>query len=546
MNVDVEKELARGRDAVERRAWREAYDALTTADAAGGSNAHDLELLATAAYMLGLDDEYIATLQRAHHAHLEGGQALRAIRCAFWVGMTLFLRGDVGPGSGWLSRAQRLLEQEEGDVVERGYLLMPLVFQHGARGELDRAVELAREAAAIAERFGDADGLALALHGSGSMLVRAGRVEEGLALLDEAMLGATEGRLSPIPTGIVYCGVILVCQEAFEPRRAREWTNALARWVAEQPDLVAFTGRCLVHRAEIMQLGGSWEDALEEARRASERFALQVNPLGAGIAFYRQGEILRLLGRFDAAEEAYAQAGRAGWDPQPGLAQLRLAQGQVDVALAALRRALTESADPLRRAALLPAQVDVALAAGELEEARAASSELDGLAAVHATAMLGALAAHARGAVALAGGEPAGALGALRDAVTAWGELDAPYEVARARVLIGQACGLLGDADSALRELESAREAFAGLGALPDVARLGALLDPRARDTHGLTSRELEVLRLLVDGRSNRDIATALVISEHTVARHVQNIFAKLGVSSRAAAVAFAFQRGLV
>jgi ATP/maltotriose-dependent transcriptional regulator MalT len=301
-----------------------------------------------------------------------------------------------------------------------------------------------------------------------------------------------------------------------------------------------------VHRAEILQLGGSWEDALGEARRASARFALQVNPLGAGVALYRQGEILRLLGRFEEAEEAYAQAGRAGWDPQPGLAQLRLAQGQVDAALAALRRALTESADPLRRAALLPAQVEVALAAGEFEAARAASAELDDLAAAHSTEMLDALAAHARGAVALAGGDPARALGALRDAVTAWGELDAPYEVARARVLVGQACSQLGDADSALRELESAREAFVGLGALPDVARLDALRDPHARDTHGLTSRELEVLRLVVDGRSNRDIATTLVISEHTAARHVQNIFAKLGVSSRAAAVAFAFQRGLV
>jgi DNA-binding NarL/FixJ family response regulator len=379
------------------------------------------------------------------------------------------------------------------------------------------------------------------------MLIRAGRIQDGLALLDEAMVAVASGRLSPIPTGIIYCAVILACQEVYEPRRAGEWTEALSRWAAEQQDLVAFTGRCLVHRAEIMQLRGGWEDALEEVRRASERFALQVNPAGSGVASYRQGELLRLLGRFAEAEEAYAEASRRAWDPQPGLAQLRLAQGQADSAAAAIRRALSESVDPLKRAALLPAHVEIMLALDDVAGARTSSSELDELAGRYATEMLGALAAHARGAVALADGDPARALVALREASGAWQELGAPYEVARARVLIGLACRTVGDGDAAQRELAAARETFAELGALPDVRSLDAMLAPeRPRETHGLTSRELEVLRLVAGGKSNKEIAAALVISEHTVARHVQNIFAKLDVTSRAAAVAFAYEERFV
>ena len=540
-------EVRRGREAIERKAWREAHDALSRADAAKPLAADDLEALATAAYMLGRDQEYLECLERAHETHLEAGAIGPAVLCAFWVGMTLFLRGEVGPGSGWLGRAGRLVEQLDEDAIERGYLRMPAALQLEASGDLVGAAAIAGEAAATAQRLGDADGFALATFTHGQMLISAGRLHEGLALLDEAMVAVTSGRLSPIATGIVYCGVILVCQQVYEPRRASQWTDALSRWVAEQPDLVAFTGRCLVHRAEIMQLRGSWGDALDEARRASERFALQVNPIGRGVAFYRQGELHRLQGDFVAAEHAYAEAGREGWDPQPGLAQLRLAQGNLDAAAAATRRALSETVDPLKRAALLPAHVEIMLELGEVEEARAASSELDELAAVYSTEMLAALAAHCRGAIGLAEGDPGRALVALREAARVWRELDAPYEVARAQALIGLACGTLGDEDAASRELDAARETFVLLGARPDVERLERLVAPDApRSSHGLTARELEVLGLVAQGLSNRGIAAALVISEHTVARHLQNIFAKLGVSSRAAAVAFAFEHALV
>jgi DNA-binding CsgD family transcriptional regulator len=537
-------ELERGRDAYTRRAWLEAYEAFIRADEDAPLDAEDLALLSTTVLMLGRDDEAVGVLERAHHAYLERGETLRAVRCAIWIGMNLAYRGSVGPASGWLGRAQRLLESEPEETSERGYLLLPMVFRHEAAGDFEAGARVGGEAAAIGERLGDRDLLALAVHAQGHMLVRAGRVREGLSLLDEAMVAVTTAEVDPFVVGIVYCGVILACQEVFEVGRAREWTLALTRWVEQQPDLVAFTGRCLVHRAEILQLGGSWPDALDEARRAARRFVETSNP-AAGLANYRQGEILRLQGEFDAAEEAYRAASRAGWEPQPGLAQLRLAQGSTAAAVASVRRSSTEITEPLKRAGLLPACVEILLAAGELEEARRACGELEELVASYESPMLGALLAHARGSVELAAGEAQPALVALREALEGWQELDAPYEVARTRALVGEACRVLGDEEAAALELDAAREIFERLGAAPDLARIQARADS-AGDAHGLSPRELEVLRLVAAGRSNREIAAELFISEHTVARHLQNIFAKLGLSSRTAATAFAFEHDLV
>jgi hypothetical protein len=277
--------------------------------------------------MLGRDDEYVNALERAHHVYLEGGEPLRAVRCAFWIGINLILRGEMGRASGWVGRARRLVEREGRDCVEQGYLLLPLMFEHQAAGDHEAAIAAAADAAAIGERFGDADLFALAAHDRGILLIRQGRVVEGLGLLDEAMVALTAGELSPIVNGFVYCGVITGCQAAYEPRRAQEWTAALTRWCEQQPDMVSFTGTCLVHRAEIMQLRGAWPDALEEARRAGERCALAMNESAAAQALYRQGEVHRLQGEFAAAEEAYRDARRRGYEPQPGLALLRLAQG---------------------------------------------------------------------------------------------------------------------------------------------------------------------------------------------------------------------------
>jgi DNA-binding CsgD family transcriptional regulator len=538
-------DLERGREAYRARMWNDAYSALSSADAASPLAAGDLELLATAAYMLGRDHEYVSVLDRAHRTHLEAGERLRAVHCAVWCGLILLTRGEVGPGGAWIARAQRLLEREGGDSAERAYLLVPLMFRHEAAGDFEQAAAVAAEAASIAERFGDPDGFALASHAHGYMLIKAGRVSEGLARIDEAMLGITAGEVSPIVTGIVYCGVILACQEVFEVQRAAEWTAALTRWCEGQPDVVAFTGRCLVHRAEILQLRGAWQDALGEARKARRRFIEAENLGRVGLAVYREAELERLLGNFDAAEQAYRDANRYGWDPQPGLAQLRLAQGRVEAALSSIRRALEEAAEPLQRVGLLPAYVEVLLATGDLDAAGRASTELEELAARYESAMLGAMVAFARGAVHLARKEAAAALVVLRSAVEAWQELGAPYEAARSRELIGLACRALGDDEAAALELDAARATFEELSATPDVARIDALV-PSSGSRHGLTDRELEVLQLIASGKSNREIAAELVISEHTVARHVQNIFAKLDVSSRTAAASFAHSHDLV
>ena len=539
-------ELERGREAYARSAWTAAYESLARADELSPLAAEDLELMAISAYMLGREDEWMRILERAYRRHAEGDASRRAARCAFWIGIHLALRGQMGPGTGWLGRAQRLLERE-GECVEQGYMLMPVVFQHEAEGDFDGAVATAASAAEIGERFGDKDLFALAVHAQGEMLVRAGSVREGLALLDEAMVAVTEGGLSPVVTGIVYCGVIQACEDVYELRRAKEWTAALARWCERQEDLVAFTGRCLVHRAQILQLQGAWPDALAEVDRVSGRFEKAMNRAAVAKAYYVQGEVHRLRGKFADAEDAYRQASRLGLEPQPGLALLRLAQGNADAAAAAIRRVAGEAGNSLRRASLLPAYAEIMLAVGEIDEARSACRRLEEIAVECDTDMLSAMLVQARGAVELAAGDAGSGLVSLRRAAQAWQDLEAPYEAARTRVLVGRACLALGDEEAFALELDAARSALEELGAVPDIAAVEELLGTtKGADTHGLTARELEVLRLVARGKSNREIATALVISEHTVARHVQNIFGKLGVPSRAAAGAFAFEHDLV
>jgi ATP/maltotriose-dependent transcriptional regulator MalT len=536
--------LQEGRKAYARSAWAQAYESLAQADGLEPLAAEDLGLLATSAFMLGREDESMRILERACQRHSEANERRPAARCAFWIGIQLMLRGEMGPATGWLGRADRLLEGE-GECVEQGYLLIPVAFQHDAEGDLAGASATAATAAEIGERFGDKDLFALAIHTQGEFLVNGGRVREGLGLLDEAMVAVTEGGLSPIVTGIVYCGVILACEQVFELRRAREWTAALTRWCEQQPDLLAFTGRCLVHRAQIMQLEGHWSEALVEASRADRRSEKAMNQAAAARACYLRGEVHRLRGEFAKAEEAYRKASRLGSEPQPGLALMRLAQGNRAAAAASIRRVVGETTDRLRRAALLPAFAEIMLATGEPEEARSACRELEAICEECESEMLRAMLAATRGAVELAAGDPAAALVTLRTASKAWTELEAPYEAARARVLVGQACRALGDEEAFALEIDAARAVFEELGAAPDIAAVDSLTGAAA-DTYGLSARELEVLRLVAAGRSNREIASALVISEHTVARHVQNIFRKLGVPSRTAASAFAYEHHLV
>ena len=538
----VVTDLDRGREAYERRAWLDAYEALTRADARSPLAAQDLELLAVSASMVGRMDDYFALLERTHRVYLESDELLRAAGAAIWIGMNLAARGDLGPAGGWFGRAQRLVERDGTDCVERGWLLVPLSLQQEAAGDLDAAFATLSDAVQIGERFRDSDLLAAAIQFQGLLRIKQGRAEEGLRLLDEAMVGVTAGEVSPELTGIVYCAVILGCEEAFDTRRAQEWTTALAHWCELQPQMVAFTGRCLAHRAGILERQGAWNDALAEARLARERCEATMNRGAAGQALYQEGELLRLQGKFREAEDAYRKANTYGRQPQPGLALLRLAQGDDDAAAASIRRVLAETVEPLPRAALLPAFAEIALERGEAADARKASRELADVAASSGSAMLGAIAAQVRGAVELVDGDAEAALVSLRRAWQVWEELGAPYQSARTRVLVGEACAALGDHDAAALELEAARAGFERLGAVPDLTRLARV----RTESHGLTARELEVLRLVAAGRTNRQIAAELVVSEHTVARHLQNIFGKLGVSSRTAATAFAFERHLV
>jgi DNA-binding NarL/FixJ family response regulator len=541
----VAGELELGRAAFAQRAWSDAYERLSHADTAALS-ADDLVSLATSAYMVGRMDAFLEGIERSHHAYLDDDDLLKAARCAFYLGVNLAILGEEARGSGWFGRGQRLVERHGADCAEQGYMLLPAAMQQLMTGQYADAESNAAVAVERGERFGDRDLLALALHIQGQTLIKQARIEEGLRLLDQAMLAVTADEVSPIISGVVYCGVIAGCEEAYDVRRAQEWTDALTRWCEQQPELVAFTGRCLSHRAGLMQLHGAWPEALEEARRARERCEQGMNAAAAGLALYQQGEVHRLQGDFAAAEAAYRDAHRYGHEPQPGLSLLRLGQGDDDASASTIRRVLGETTEPLLRSRLLPAHAEIALAVGNVADARRAADELSAIAANYDILMLRAIAADVQGMVALAEEDPSTALVSLRAARATWQELGAPYETARTRVLIGLACRALADEDTAVLELEQATAMFEQLGALPDLARVEALLGRETANTHGLTPRELEVLRLVAAGKTNRDIAAELVVSEHTVARHIQNIFTKLRLSSRTAATAFAFEHHLV
>jgi DNA-binding CsgD family transcriptional regulator len=537
--------IQEGREAAARRAWRRAFRAFAKADRAGTLGAQDLERLAVAAYMLGRNDDHLECMRRAHLAHRAARDEARAARCAFWTGMNLAMRGRATQAAGWFARAQRLAMRGPRDGAERGYLLVPALLRRAGERDWKGVAQVARKAERIAERHGETDLYALAAHERGHALVRSGRVEEGLRLMDEVMASAMADELSPVVTGLVYCSAIAYCQDLLQLGRAQAWTEALSGWCEQQPEMVAHTGQCLIHRAELMQLHGDWRRALREAQKAKAQFAKAMNSAAAGQAWYRQAELHRLQGRIEQAEAAYRESGRCGYEPQPGLALLRLAQGRTAAAAGAIRRVLAETSDPTRRARLLAAAVEIHLAVASADDARAACGELEQLAKGRASALLDALAAHSRGAMELAQGKARAALAILRRACEAWRQLEVPYEAARARVLIAKACRTLGDAEGAALELDAARRAFSALRAMADLAAVDVLARG-AEASHRLTDRELEVLRQVAAGRPNKAIARELTLSNRTVDRHVSNIFDKLGVSSRSAATAFAYRNRLV
>jgi DNA-binding CsgD family transcriptional regulator len=560
----AEDALEQGRRAYAQRAWADAFSWLSRADALAPLGDEDLDRLSLAAGLSGRDDEGLRLLERLYHARVDNGSPRRAANAAFWLGFRLIALGEAGPSSAWLSRAQRLAESEPGGCAEQGYVLVPAVIRTLAAGDLEAGLAGASTIIELGECFGEPNVLAFGRVLRGRALVRMGQIEAGLALSDEAMLAATSGELAPTVTGLIYCQVISTFQQVYALRRAREWTDALAAWCDEQPQLVPFAGSCLVHRAEILQLGGAWREASDEMRRCAER---QAFPRDGSIAeaIYQQAEIERMRGELAQAEENYRRASERGREPQPGLALMRLAQGQLEAAQSAIQRVLGSTGDVLRRAQFLPAYVEIMLASGQLELAEHACVELEDIAQRFETEILSALAAHARGALRFARGDAQEALAPLRSAFTVWQQLEAPYLAARIRVLIGHACAALADRDGAELELSAARGVFEKLGAARDLAALDAAKVQRpapplapASEPPGrgaakpalpagrLSARELEVLRLLATGQTNKEIAKGLFLSEKTIDRHVSNIFSKLDVRTRAAATAYAYQHALL
>jgi ATP/maltotriose-dependent transcriptional regulator MalT len=512
------------------------------ADQAAPLEADDLDRLATAAYLTGRDAEWLRILERLHRLHVDAGAPARAARCAFWLALTFLVRGEKGRSNAWTERGQRLVENH--DCVERGYLAGAVAERQLLEGQADAAHETAGQAVAIGESFRDADLTAAGRHVQGRALIQRGDVVAGLKRLDETMLAAIAGELSPIMTALMYCSVIDTCRQVYALGRAREWTSAFSSVCEQQPDM-AFTGICLVHRAEILQLQGAWPDALTEASRACER-AQRADRKPPGVAFYQQAEIHRLCGDFAKAEDAYRAASERGFEPQPGLALLRLGQGRSDAACAAIRRLMSETSDRMRRARLLPAYLEIMLAVGDIDDARSARDELRELAQAFDADALRAVVAQADGAIALGEGHPHAALDPLRSAFELWERLEAPCEAARVRVLIGHACRALGDAEAAELEHHAARSVFERLGARPDLAWLDAPRPViRPASEHPLTARELHVLRLISTGRTNKEIAEELCLSERTIDRHVANILTKLDVPSRTAATSYGYDHKL-
>jgi ATP/maltotriose-dependent transcriptional regulator MalT len=534
-------ELLQARDAFNRRDWALAFDRLR---GSGDLGPEDTMALATSAYLLGNVDEAVRALQAGYQDRIRNGDSLGAVRFASWLGLLLNVRGEVAVGGGWVARAQRLLDTEPEDIVERGYLLAHEFYQHLGRGDFARAGETAVHIVETGRRFSEPDLIAQGLMCQGRMTIYSGRVPEGLALLDEAMVGISAGEVSPIIAGMVYCSMIEACQEVSDFSRAASWTSALTRWCEAQPGLVPYTGQCSLHRGQIMRLRGAYDEALAEFALAQRRYQLEGTAAPAALALTEQGDVLRIRGKLDEAEEAYRQAAEFGFEPQPGLALSWLARGRTTAAVTAIHRLLAEAGGPVQRSRLLPAAVEILVAAQLLDEARRRSDELSEIASAFGISALWAMTAYAYAAVELASGETEDALGHGRESGRLWSDIGSPYEASRARVLVARALRELGDEDSATAELAVAGHGFADVGAAPGVQQVDKLLG-RARPG-GLTEREIEVLRLVAAGRSNPDIAHALVLSPKTVERHLSNIFTKLDVPSRTAAAAYAHEHGLM
>ena len=550
--AQFDDDLAAARGALGRHDWSAAYARAAAAASVDDTDELDretalatgdrLDTLAEAAWWVGRLDECITARERAYGHFDRAGAGRPAGQCAVWLYTHYSFKGKRAIATGWLRRARRALDGDL-DCPEYGYLLLyESEIAHG-NGELDQAYELAGTVVELGRSLRVPDLEAQALQGIGRVLIDQGKPADGLAHLDEAMLFALEGRLSPYVTGKVYCSLVSACHDLGDLRRANEWTDAVGSWADDHPFSV-FPGLCRLHRADLLQWRGEWELAEAEARRACGELEETFVP-NAAAAFAEVGEIRRRRGDLAGAEEAFARVEALTGRPTAGLALLRLSQGRADAASAVIVSALEEAGwNRLTRAWLLPAEVQVALLLGEQERAGAAAAELAETADLYESPLLRAAAASAAGRVQLAAGDPA-AGASLRSAAQQWQDLDVPYEGATARLLLGHACRLSGDDEAARASLEAAETLFERLGASPDTRLLHAVV-PSTELPCGLTGREGEVLRLVAAGWTNKQIAAELSLSDKTVSRHLSNIFTKIDVASRAAATAFAFEHRLV
>ena len=530
--------------------WPAEYAALAAADRDGRLSAAELERLAVAATLLGHDDEVVELRERALELYLDAGDTRAAVLCGFWLGFHLQTSGASARETGWLERLSRAASGAD-DPWLRALLDQPRAADLMYAGDVAGALGLFESAARAAQLGETVDQYVLARLGQGRCLQVLGRDVEARAVLDEVMVYVAARRVAPQVIGLAYCSMIELCRGWYDIRRAQEWTEALTGWVAEQEGMVPYRGTCLVHRAEFLQLRGEWAEALAQADEACVRLR-EASERAAGPAHYRIGELARLRGDLTGAERAFERAAAVGVEVQPGLARLRLAQAKPDAALSGLDRALAEARDQRLLPELLSARIEACLAAGEVAEARATLDRMTPLVPDEAAPFLKAVAAFAEGSVRCAEGDWAAALPRLRAAFTTWAELDARYEAATAQLALARTCAQLGDADAAAMARSAGLRTLEALGAtVPDevLAAVGSGDGFHERGAQveveecPLSPRELEVLQILATGATNRAIASQLFLSEKTVARHVSNIFVKLGVASRSAATARAFER---
>lgn len=529
------------------QSWSEVYTHLRQAELKNPLEPMDLYTLALAAYLTGKDTESADLLAQAHHEFLAKDNLKQAVRCAFWLGLQLMFKREQARGSGWFSRAQHLLQDVEQNCAEKGLMTIPLALKSLNEGDVEKAYAAFKKAAKDGDKFNDPDLRTLSLLGCGQSLINLGKTSEGVALLDEAMVAVASDKVFPLVPGIVYCAVIEACQMLFDVQRAQEWTTVLSQWYHAQPDIVPFRGQCLVRRSQIMHLHGDWSEAQAEMQRACKILTQPPGEPAAGEAYYQLADLYRLRGEFKRAKELYHEANKWGRKPQPGLALLRLAQRQQPAAVAAIQHSLEEEKNPLKRLRILPAYIEIMISSGKIKKARLAADELSAMTEMYSVPYIHAISAFSRAAVFLKEGDTGTAIKMLRHACDIWNELNAPYEGARVRLLLGIAYRKDGDEDSASLELNAAQWIFQQLEAKPDLKKVDALLKDKSRqDLQGLTLRELQALRLVAAGETNKAIAQKLFISERTVERHLSNIFNKLGVASRTAATAHAFKHHMV